>query len=360
MVAGAAAAAVIPKAYYALFGASIGSGLLASQGPIVYRYVHSRYYNWKYYWKRFSFNQNRELNMSILAYISKNQKQIKGNSQICKLGFKEETGTDKGKNKVTDKGTDKGKDEEEDEDEDEDKVKHFVVKLPQFNKNYPFKTKWGIIYIRLITLNGLDIAGFELAVIKRSIRIVGVDPKSKWISSSFFLTSADGDTSYTYADCGVIPDPDSEQLASIAYEASNIHKLISGDDPKVAFLSFSTKGSAQHYTVKKIQKAMVLFAKRHPNILYEGELQFDAAINKDISRMKVKNSILKGEANTFIFPDLNSANIAYKISQHLAGFNAWGPLLQGFRKPIHDLSRGCSIDDIICVSAIAAMQSLNN
>ena len=197
-------------------------------------------------------------------------------------------------------------------------------------------------------------------VIKRSIRIVGVDPKSKWISSSFFLTSADGDRSYTYADCGVIPDPDSEQLASIAYEASNIHKLISGDDPKVAFLSFSTKGSAQHYTVKKIQKAMTLFSKRHPNILYEGELQFDAAINKDISKIKVKNSILKGDANTFIFPDLNSANIAYKMSQHLAGFNAWGPLLQGFRKPIHDLSRGCSIDDIICVSAIAAMQSLKN
>jgi hypothetical protein len=143
MVAGAAAAVAattIPKAYYALFGASIGSGLLASQGPIVYRYAHSRYYNWKYYWKRFSYNQNPELNVSILGYIYQNQKQITGNSQICKFSFNEN-----------------------------EKPKNCVIKLPLFNKNYPFKTKWGIIYIRLITLDGLNIAGFELAVVKRSI-----------------------------------------------------------------------------------------------------------------------------------------------------------------------------------------------
>ena len=147
MVAGAGAAVAattIPKAYYTLFGASIGTGLLSSQGPIVYRYVHSRYYNWKYYWKRFSYNQNPELNISLLGYIYKNQKQIKGNCQICKFAFKE------------------GKDEA--------KFKNVIIKLPQFNKNYPFKTKWGIIYIRLITLNGLDISGFELAVIKRTYR----------------------------------------------------------------------------------------------------------------------------------------------------------------------------------------------
>ncbi len=98
--------------------------------------------------------------------------------------------------------------------------------------------------------------------------------------------------------------------------------------------------------------------KKYPHILHDGELQFDAAINSDVSKIKTPNSILKGNANTFIFPDLNSANIAYKITQYLGDYSAWGPLLQGFSKPVHDLSRGCSVDDIISVSAIAAMQSI--
>ena len=100
------------------------------------------------------------------------------------------------------------------------------------------------------------------------------------------------------------------------------------------------------------------YQKKYPNILHEGELQFDAAINSTVASKKINNSNLNGDANVFIFPDLSSGNIAYKITQYLAGYSAWGPLLQGLKKPIHDLSRGCSIDDIICVSSIAARQSL--
>ena len=195
-------------------------------------------------------------------------------------------------------------------------------------------------------------------VIKSSIRIVGLNDDTKWISSSFFLVNPATKRGYTYADCGVIPDPDSEQLSSIAYQASKIHKLISNEEPRVAFLSFSTMGSAEHYKVKRMQEAVKIFSKKHPNILHEGELQFDAAINSIVASKKIDNSILNGDANVFIFPDLSSGNIAYKITQYLAGYSAWGPLLQGFKKPIHDLSRGCSVDDIICVSSIAARQSL--
>ena len=197
-------------------------------------------------------------------------------------------------------------------------------------------------------------------VIKSSIRIIGLDNFSKWISSSFFLVNPINNKGYTYADCGVIPEPDVDQLVSIAYQASKMHKLVSNEDPRVAFLSFSTKGSAKHYKVKRMQDAAEIFGKKYPDILHEGELQFDAAVNSIVANKKIDNSILNGDANVFIFPDLSSGNIAYKITQYLAGYSAWGPLLQGFKKPIHDLSRGCSVDDIICVSCIAAIESLKN
>ena len=215
----------------------------------------------------------------------------------------------------------------------------------------------------LLDLDQVDclVAGADTStsnVIKSTLRIVGLKKDTKWVSSSFFLISPDCDKAFTYSDCGVIPDPDSEQLVSIAYKASEMHRMISGDSPKVAFLSFSTHGSAEHYKVKKVQKAVDIFKNKYPNIINDGEMQFDAAIDREVSNKKISNPILDGNANTFIFPDLNSANIAYKITQYLAGYTAWGPLLQGFNKPVHDLSRGCSVDDIISVSAISAMQSI--
>ena len=215
----------------------------------------------------------------------------------------------------------------------------------------------------LLDLNHADclVAGANNStsdVIKSTLRIIGLEQNTKWVSSSFFLISPNAHKAFTYSDCGVIPDPDSDQLVSIAHKASEVHRTISGNAPKVAFLSFSTHGSAEHYKVKKVQKAVEIFGKKYPNIIHDGEMQFDAAIDFEVSNKKISNSILNGEANTFIFPDLNSANIAYKITQYLAKYAAWGPLLQGFKKPVHDLSRGCNVDDIIAVSAIAAMQSI--
>ena len=195
-------------------------------------------------------------------------------------------------------------------------------------------------------------------IIKSSIRIIGVKRNSKWISSSFFLVNSNHNKMYTFADCGVIPDPSEDQLVSIAFESSKMHYLLSNEEPKIAFLSFSTKGSADHYTIKKIQKAVEKFSKKYPEIIHDGELQFDAAINHQVSENKVENSVLNGNANVFVFPDLNSGNIAYKITQYLAGYDAWGPLLQGLNKPVHDLSRGCNVDDIISITSIAAFQSI--
>ena len=193
-------------------------------------------------------------------------------------------------------------------------------------------------------------------MIRSSIRIIGMDKKSKWVSSIFFMTSSLDDKAYTYSDCGVIPDPNVDQLVSIAYNASQFHQLLTNEEPKIAFLSFSTMGSAEHYTVKKVQDAVQLFSSKYPSILHEGEMQFDAAINREVSTLKINKSILKGDANIFIFPDLNSANIAYKITQYLAKYDASGPLLCGLSKVVHDLSRGCTIDDIVKICAIAAIQ----
>ena len=194
-------------------------------------------------------------------------------------------------------------------------------------------------------------------VIRSSIRVIGIKNKVDILSSSFFMLSNDLKKKFTYSDCAVIPEPTAKQFCSIAYEAACSHEILSGEQAKVVFLSFSTKGSAEHYKVKRVQDAFKLFAKQYPNIICDGELQFDSAINSNIAKNKNAYDILNGDANVFIFPDLDSGNIAYKVTQHIGGYFALGPLLQGLNKPFHDLSRGCSIDDVVSVSMIAALQS---
>ena len=121
-------------------------------------------------------------------------------------------------------------------------------------------------------------------VLRSAIRIVGMDRKSKWVSSIFFMISPDNKQLYTFSDCGVIPDPSSEQLCSIAYKSSQFHKFLSNEEPKVAFLSFSTKGSAEHYKVKKVQDAVKMFSDKYNNIIHEGEIQFDVAVNPEVGQ----------------------------------------------------------------------------
>jgi phosphate acetyltransferase len=214
----------------------------------------------------------------------------------------------------------------------------------------------------LVALSKADamVAGAATAsseIVRTAIRLVGVAAGSSLVSSIFFMVAPDGETALTYADCGVVPDPDIEQLAAIAADAARFHSLLTGHEPRVAFLSFSSHGSASHAMVEKVQAATQMFKTRWPDILADGELQVDAAIVPSVGRSKAPESPLEGRANVLIFPDLNAGNIGYKLTERLGGYTALGPLLQGLARPVHDLSRGCSVDDIVQIIAIAALQS---
>jgi phosphate acetyltransferase len=160
---------------------------------------------------------------------------------------------------------------------------------------------------------------------------------------------------FTFADAAVVPDPNPDQLASIAIASAQTHQKLTGDEPIVAMLSFSTYGSASHPMVDKVREATRLVKEKAPELKVDGELQVDAAIIPSIGEKKAPGSIVAGKANVLIFPDLNAGNIAYKLTQRLANAEAVGPVIQGLRKPANDLSRGCSVDDIVNVSAICCV-----
>ena len=159
-----------------------------------------------------------------------------------------------------------------------------------------------------------------------------------------------------FADSGIIPFPDEKQLAQIAVDSAKEFNKLTGIEPRVALLSFSTKGSAEHESLVKIRNAVKLAKKVNPNLIIDGELQVDSALIPEIANKKGSN-IIKGDANVFIFPDLNSGNISYKLVERLAGAKAIGPILQNLKKPINDLSRGCSVQDIVNLCAITVVQA---
>ncbi|MDF7672393.1 phosphate acetyltransferase [Lactobacillus sp. ESL0701] len=175
------------------------------------------------------------------------------------------------------------------------------------------------------------------------------------VSGSFIMER--GTEKYVFADCAINIEPDSSTLAEIAYQSVQTARLID-IDPKVAFLSFSTKGSAKGEMVDKVQEANELFHKQHPEIIADGELQFDAAYVPEVAATKAPNSALKGQANIFVFPELQSGNLAYKITQRLGNFTAIGPILQGLAAPVNDLSRGASSQDIYNMAILTAAQAL--
>jgi len=192
-------------------------------------------------------------------------------------------------------------------------------------------------------------------VLRAALQVVGM-PEGISIVSSFFLMIFP-ERVFSFADCAVVPNPDASQLADIAITTADNHEKLTGEKPNVAMLSFSTKGSAKHELIDKVLEATSIAKNKRPDLNIDGELQFDTAIVDSVGQRKAPESPVAGRANVLVFPDLQAGNIGYKIAQRLGGAEAVGPVVQGLKKPLFDLSRGCSVDDIVSTSAIAALMA---
>ncbi|RMH63033.1 MAG: phosphate acetyltransferase [Calditrichaeota bacterium] len=193
-------------------------------------------------------------------------------------------------------------------------------------------------------------------VLRAAIQVIGLAPDIKVVSSCFEMVLTDGRV-FSYGDCAVMPNPTAEQLASIALSTAETHSRLTGELPRVAMLSFSTKGSARHDDVDKVIAATGMVKQLNPGLDVDGELQFDAALMPEIGARKAPGSPVAGKANVFIFPDLDAGNIGYKITERLAGAQAIGPVIQGLAKPFNDLSRGCKAEDVVNVACICSLLS---
>ena len=220
-------------------------------------------------------------------------------------------------------------------------------------------TYFGTMFVHMGEADGL-ISGSTHSTadtVKPALQIIKTHEKFRKVSRFFFMLL--DDKLLMFADCAVMINPDAKDLADIAIDTANNPKKF-GIEPRVAMLSFSTKGSAKHPFVDKVKEATAIVRDRMPDLVVDGEMQVDAALVPEVCERKCKDCALHGDANVLIFPDLQSANVAYKLVERLAKANAVGPILQGLRKPVNDLSRGCSVQDVVDVTAITAVEAQSN
>lgn len=224
---------------------------------------------------------------------------------------------------------------------------------------------FGMMMVKMEDADGLVSGAIHSTAdtLRPALQILKTAPNTKLVSAFFLMVVPNceyGENgTFVFSDCGLNPNPTAEELSEIAISSSNSFNQLTGKQPKVAMLSFSTYGSAKSESTEKVVSATSLVKEKMPELLVDGELQLDAAIIPEVAKSKAKGSNVAGFANTLIFPNLDAGNIGYKLVQRLANAEAYGPLCQGIKKPVNDLSRGCSSDDIVGVVAITCVQAID-
>ncbi len=222
---------------------------------------------------------------------------------------------------------------------------------------------YGVMMVKMDEADGMVAGAVNSTAntLRPALQILKTAPGARLVSSFFVMVVPDCEHghngTFIYSDCGINENPDEEQLAEIAVQSAKTFKSLINAEPVVALLSYSSYGSAKSELTEKVVKATKLAKAKAPGLIIDGELQVDSALVRSVSRTKAPGNKVDGRANTLIFPDLNSGNIAYKLTQRLAKAEAYGPVTQGIAKPVNDLSRGCSADDIVGVAAITAVQA---